>query len=231
MLAESKFTQYLIYALGEIVLVVVGILIALSLNNWNADRKTGIQEHALLKEMQSNLQKDLQDCRGNIAMQQRYLNSNKTVLNQLNSRAPFHDSLRVHYASIWGATTLTTNTSAYDNLKSLGVNLISNDSLRRVITQLYSDRYIYLVGLETGFDQGISMSQVLPQIVSKVVIDTLMQSGYPLDLSALTDDDTFKGVLRINIATREFMISVYQSIDYDIVRLNVLIDEELTKMP
>jgi len=35
LLAENKFTKYLIYAIGEIVLVVIGILIALSINNWN----------------------------------------------------------------------------------------------------------------------------------------------------------------------------------------------------
>lgn len=35
MLAENKFSKYLIYAIGEIALVVIGILIALSLNNWN----------------------------------------------------------------------------------------------------------------------------------------------------------------------------------------------------
>ncbi|RMA67518.1 hypothetical protein BXY75_0066, partial [Ulvibacter antarcticus] len=35
MLIENKFSKYLIYAIGEIALVVIGILIALSLNNWN----------------------------------------------------------------------------------------------------------------------------------------------------------------------------------------------------
>ncbi|MFY0592980.1 hypothetical protein [Roseivirga sp.] len=44
-----KRTKYLKYALGEIILVVLGILIALSLNNWNDLRKAGIKELGLLK--------------------------------------------------------------------------------------------------------------------------------------------------------------------------------------
>ena len=40
MLAKNKFSKYLIYAIGEIVLVVIGILIALSINNWNEQQKT-----------------------------------------------------------------------------------------------------------------------------------------------------------------------------------------------
>jgi len=39
MLNESKFSKYLLYAFGEIVLVVIGILIALQINNWNEARK------------------------------------------------------------------------------------------------------------------------------------------------------------------------------------------------
>ena len=38
LLSDSKFSQYLIYAIGEIVLVVIGILIALQIDNWNTQR-------------------------------------------------------------------------------------------------------------------------------------------------------------------------------------------------
>ena len=39
LLSQNRFNKYLIYAIGEIVLVVVGILIALSINNWNEGEK------------------------------------------------------------------------------------------------------------------------------------------------------------------------------------------------
>ena len=38
LLTQNKFSKYLLYAVGEIVLVVIGILIALQINNWNQDR-------------------------------------------------------------------------------------------------------------------------------------------------------------------------------------------------
>ena len=51
LLTENKFSKYLIYAIGEIVLVVIGILIALQINNWNEERvkKIVLTEH--LKNM------------------------------------------------------------------------------------------------------------------------------------------------------------------------------------
>jgi len=51
LLADSKFTKYLIYIIGEIILIVVGILIALSIDNWNSEQISHETEFAILKEM------------------------------------------------------------------------------------------------------------------------------------------------------------------------------------
>ena len=48
LLTEGKVTRYLLYALGEIVLVVVGILIALQINNWNEQRKQNVERQNLI---------------------------------------------------------------------------------------------------------------------------------------------------------------------------------------
>ena len=48
MLTENKFSKYLIYAIGEIVLVVLGILIALQLNNLNEEKRTHIKQENYL---------------------------------------------------------------------------------------------------------------------------------------------------------------------------------------
>lgn len=44
LLSQGKTLRYFKYAIGEIVLVVIGILIALQINNWNERRKAFIQE-------------------------------------------------------------------------------------------------------------------------------------------------------------------------------------------
>lgn len=59
LLTENKFSKYLIYAIGEIILVVFGILIALQINNWNELRKSKTIEQqlltSLLQEFETNL--------------------------------------------------------------------------------------------------------------------------------------------------------------------------------
>ncbi|KAB8151833.1 hypothetical protein EZY14_016720 [Kordia sp. TARA_039_SRF] len=58
MIRDNKIIKYLLYAIGEIVLVVIGILIALSINNSNELKKTRIAEKVYLKEIKSDLIQD-----------------------------------------------------------------------------------------------------------------------------------------------------------------------------
>lgn len=55
---KKKFYNYLFYAFGEIILVVIGILIALQINNWNEHQKQLEAEHYLLGEIKANLEAD-----------------------------------------------------------------------------------------------------------------------------------------------------------------------------
>lgn len=227
LLSESKFSKYLLYAVGEIVLVVIGILIALFLNNWNTDQKNRDKELDLLVEMRQNLDADLSDCRYNIGFCERLFLGCSAVLKHLEERSPYHDSLRVHYGNLYGSTLLTPNTSAYDHLQGMGFDLIENDSLRRSITKLYSERYPYLSKVESGFYMHLQMVDMGPQLYEKVITDTMWVSGYPVNPEALMDDQKFKGVVRMNILTFEYMIRIYQGFERQILMLMDQIDSEL----
>ncbi len=227
--AEHRLTKLLVGGVGEIFMVMVGILLALQVNNWNDDRKDGAKEVRILREMRENLDSDLKDCRYNIVRNGQLLLGNQAVLKHLTERTPLHDSLRVHYGSIFGNTTLTANTSAYDNLKSIGFNLIRNDSLRQMVTTLYSERYTYLRNLEFEADGKLQFDHILPQLMAKVVVDTLWESGQPIDPEALMDDASFKGLLRMNIFIRGFMIGQYQGVERRVLALQGMIDKELAE--
>ncbi len=53
LMEQNKTRSYLFYAIGEIALVMIGILLALQINNWNELRKQGLEEKALLERLQS----------------------------------------------------------------------------------------------------------------------------------------------------------------------------------
>ena len=60
MIKENKVSKYMLYAVGEIVLVVIGILIALSINNWNDERKEASSKNSIIVSLISDLEKDIE---------------------------------------------------------------------------------------------------------------------------------------------------------------------------
>ena len=59
LLTDNKFSKYLLYAIGEILLLVIGILIALQINNWNEEKKERQRLNDFLTEIRKNLSDDI----------------------------------------------------------------------------------------------------------------------------------------------------------------------------
>lgn len=79
-LIHSKFGRYSIYAIGEIFLVVIGILIALQFNNWNENRKNLIKEQVILKQLKAEFESNLIQLDEKIIMRSEIINSSLKVL-------------------------------------------------------------------------------------------------------------------------------------------------------
>ena len=82
--SEGKTGKYLKYAIGEILLVVVGILIALQINNWNEDRKERKQEKDLLAQLESEFQNNLEQLEDKIALRETMITSSLKLLEYVN---------------------------------------------------------------------------------------------------------------------------------------------------
>jgi len=144
LLTENKFSKYLLYAIGEILLVVVGIYIALQINNWNENRILTRKEITNLKEIEKNLKSDLENqLIPGSEYYQRSVDSYDILLsNFYNSPQSIpEDSIRRLYFRMVLPWKLAFNTVAFDNLNSIGIDLISNDSIRENISQLYGYKY------------------------------------------------------------------------------------------
>ena len=61
LMGKNKAGKYLKYTIGEILLVVVGILIALQINNWNETQKGKVKATTILEDIRSDMHKDLQN--------------------------------------------------------------------------------------------------------------------------------------------------------------------------
>ena len=83
LLSEGKTEKYFKYAIGEIVLVVIGILIALQINNWNDNRKAKKQESTYYCKISEDLQTDIVNIDSSIVSIDKRLESTERLLTNL----------------------------------------------------------------------------------------------------------------------------------------------------
>jgi len=153
LLTENKFSKYLIYAIGEIVLVVIGILIALSINNWNAEKKSLQRQNALLTQMKNNLEDNLVQFRSVEKAYQRRRESIKIVIDHIHNKEKLQDSISHNFYGPFRVGPPNISSSAFETLKSSGLDIIKSDKLREKIITHYQVLYEqYAKTIERGLD-------------------------------------------------------------------------------
>ncbi|MDT0558337.1 DUF6090 family protein [Ichthyenterobacterium sp. W332] len=142
LMETGKTGKYFKYAIGEIILVVIGILIALQINNWNEGKKAKAKEREALLEIVSDLEYSLIDLDDVLNTQNNNLakniNSIKTLINVLQTDQKYHDSLGNHFYSTNSYDEPYFKTSGYNSLSSIGMDLIEDSKIRSEIGQFYS---------------------------------------------------------------------------------------------
>jgi hypothetical protein len=196
---SSPVGRYMIYAIGEIILVVIGILIALQINNWNQDRIDRKLETKTLSEISNNLKLDLEEIDKELYAFRFQQNSFKILLTQINSHALYHDSLGVHVAVALIASHFNPNYSGYQFLQSKGIDLILNDSLRSKISKLYTSDYDYYYQYQ---QERINLLQEIELKFSnifgtKTTSEFTLRELSPIDNNVLQTDPTILSTLQM----------------------------------
>lgn len=147
-LLQDKIGNYSLYALGEIVLIVVGILIALQINNWNESRKAENLAHAILSGILIDLDGDYRRLQAVIDFQlkkrEKLERIVKLAAGENRSNEPKIDRL---YAEISASNvTFFPSIGAYRSAVTSGnIDSVSNLALKHTITSLYEHYYYRLV--------------------------------------------------------------------------------------
>jgi hypothetical protein len=138
LIMENKTGKYLKYAIGEIILVVIGILIALSINNWNTKQSLKQRGAELLSGIRSDLQKDTIDINENILSYQKILVSDSILLHHLVDKQPLTTQIETIIIDLSNYDAkLDLYTNFYETLKQEGLSRVDNRDIRNKIASLY----------------------------------------------------------------------------------------------
>ena len=170
--------------------MVIGILIALQIDNWNEWRKERAKEQEVLSELKENLERNIEGL--NIVTEQaRRFNSSRIIASSaLENNSPYNDSLAVHF--LFAGLTInkpTISRSGYEMLQNQGYEIITSIVLRKQIVQLFESTY-------ANYERKLSGGNVDPLVEDMTryfrKYFKLMDKPYrrvPLDYSQLISDN------------------------------------------
>jgi len=191
---EGKTARYFKYAIGEIVLVVIGILIALQINNWNEYRKERIIEKDVLNDILANLEQNNNVINESLARLEDFDKSSDIILDVLNQKIPYSDTLAKHFFSSTrtGGLLFPLSSAGYESLKNEGFNIIRSDALKDQIMDLFE---VSIKRVENIAKWTMDTSALENSYTNTVLIQESGALLYPVNFDELTKDNRFYSML------------------------------------
>ena len=237
---DNKPLKYARYAIGEILLVVIGILIALQVNNWNEEKKTRAVELNYLENIKSDLELNLVELKEFIVERQKSIKASDSILVMFEGGAELDMNAFNRYSinvMVWFPLEYHDNT--YQELVNSGkLSIISNKVIKNHLQNMQTsfkkvvfienemqqdfESYMYdpffnIADLKTSFDNY--NAQLL-----KLSPDKLLDSS---QVKTLLKHQAYKNGFVLSAYNSELLISEYSKVTQTTNQLIDLIDEEL----
>lgn len=221
---EGKMKRYLIFGIVEIFLVVTGILIALSINNWDIKNSRRSDELKIYENINNRIIEDKKELQGTIDLNNRlyaqYQFANQIINEKDRSKL---DTLIQIAPELFSYSDFNRSSNVYQNLINSGeLKLLSN---ARIITLLQDleEAYIYLNRMETIHQQFI-LDFIGPIILNNIHLSSRIAEN-PDELYTFQ----FQNLFLVSISLMEEKDEIYQRAQGEIDAISLLIEEESKK--
>ncbi|WP_166959333.1 DUF6090 family protein [Yeosuana marina] len=207
-LKKNKLGKFLSYAIGEIILVVIGILIAININNWNEERKRREQEHKIILSLKSEFLESKELLLSTMKEQKNDLIRSDVLIQIYEGEKPLpkNDSIKkliMKGALAWQREEIISG--SYHVLISSGNSeLVKNDELLKTLAEFYS---FYQAGFEDN-ETSMNLKNEMLKILSPVILslsklnrskgnelDTIPDPKEDDAIKYLLEQDAFFGLL------------------------------------
>jgi hypothetical protein len=237
MLLENKTGTYFKYAIGEIILVVIGILIALSINNWNENRKNSNEEIAILQSLDKNLILAKKQSESLVSTEK----DSKAVLllvlgiDTITDKNSISDN--IFKDAFWSLENNIPVINTYADLKNSNkLGLIKNQKIKEKFTSLE----VNLNKLKGFLDDRLHVQQIRIDDVSENEINfiPLIKSSIPTinitnekqnNYEQIINNQRIRNLLGIKLNMTQDVLNYRENLDKEIKELIMLFESELHK--
>jgi hypothetical protein len=239
---ENKTAQYFKYAVGEIILVVIGILIALQINNWNEYRKIETETYYLSKRLLDEVHKNIKSLENSFKEVESIKTATLTTLDLISD--DFNTTNTSHLDSLIFTILVTPNNEFYtavlnEALSTGKVSLFKNDSVKQTLYNIPTliDK---VKAAEKGIDLDINKNLVpffydnislravdskFSEYASKIGVSKLK----PMDNRVILSNRKFENILDNKYYLSELLTGHYRNTKTEFLELKKKLEKEIGK--
>jgi len=233
---KNKTGKYLKYAIGEIILVVIGILIALQINNWNEKLKSNAKTQDYYVQLLDDLKSDIIFSKHSIEESTTYLKEYEIYTNAYNKDVltPIQVYEQISKLTLI-ATPLTFNTSTIESLQGTGdIGLIPSNIRNRLIDlrrlqNLTIKRFEDTDGGKSEITQNLSLLLGSTTLPKRLVNQPIMKEFLKIDKNLKEVILVYEGIHRWKSITLQESKGRLEEMQKEIVAIMELINKELKK--
>ena len=213
---KSKWYKYII----EIIVVILGILIAYNLEQWGDERSNKKREIEILKEFKGALSADLAEMHGNISIHDYSILSSRIILEVIKDNLDYHDSLDACFAYTHAFTVFSGRVGPIEQLKNTNLAIVSNDSLRLEIISMYDEVYPRIRMVELAIKRDYELLRDFDRLyfdaydvdgvsTSKSIPTSLWGTMRPINFTALKTNPEYASLLRARISNQMGLLRIH----------------------
>jgi hypothetical protein len=207
LIEQNKVRNYILYATGEILLVVIGILIALQVNNWNEGRKNQALEQIYYENLIRDLNGQLNDIKIQVHSERNVQTAVEQIIQSINTDFADTDSSQFSKSITLATITRTLNlfNATFEDLKSTGnLNLIGSEKMKTSILDYYqfADRLIRVLTKNGEGFHHFAMAPLLDNQLINVDLTGMNPVFSSTDVKELKQEQVFDGEMNNTLNTK-----------------------------
>ncbi|MBO0329852.1 DUF6090 family protein [[Muricauda] lutisoli] len=223
----NRVKKYLLYATGEIILVVIGILLALQINNWNESNKQQKEIENALMEIKNDLLLDQQVLNEALRIKQEEYDMQQTVIDILGQKKEMVKGFDELLGHLMLKRNVEFTKNGFELLKDMGIGKIEDDAFRIKLTSYY-DLSLPRIYAEIDDDTMEFQTIWLPYVREHFTDWLFGMYGTPKDFEAFVNDEYILITLKVNLGNAEGTIEAMEKALLESSELVAMIDEKLT---
>lgn len=217
-------------AIMEVFLIFLGITLAIWFDDWKEARQDRETEIAILNDLRAALATDMRDLRVNLGADMKTEISCGIILDHLENRRRYHDSLDYHFGRITYMVGFMRNLAVYENLKKVGFYIISSEEMRYKIMEYYELQVPWLTGMEEELIIPYNRDIVDRQMFENLSYSAYFEPARPLNYRMLFDNAQFQNAVRGKRRLTNWKIRRMQGLMEKAQELEAALVEELEKL-